>query len=99
MLSVARLLSGCLAASVAAGQLVKPSNATLNSTQGGSEIQLSLIHSPLPSLSIYDIVSLAPNAGAGQDNSQITVRLLVLMQHIRALRAMLTTNNKRSMEA
>jgi hypothetical protein len=74
MLSVARLLSGCLAASVVAGQLVKPSNATLNSTQSGSEIQLSLIHSPSSSLSIYDIVSLTPNDGAGQDNSQITVR-------------------------
>lgn len=74
MLSFTSLMSASLAASVAAGQLVNPSNTTLDSMQGEADIQLSLIDSPSMGLSIYNIVPLTPNAGAGRDNNQLVVR-------------------------
>lgn len=65
--SVSRLLCAGLFAALAAGASVQPSNDTLNSQEGGSELQLGLKNAPpAPASQFYAVAPLTTDAGLGQ---------------------------------
>jgi hypothetical protein len=78
---MASLVSLLLAVSMASAQSVQPSNATLPTSESGSEFVLSFPGGPIPPPGSYNIVPLTSSVGKGADMAMLAVWILFFVCH------------------